>query len=148
MRAGNTPDRRCPRGSLLPAGKILHVLEEGELRGGERSWGCQPGTGRVPPSAALRPPSRRPGRCLPPLPWAHRPRLPQPLHSPRPASSQGGRERTSPSRPRCGAPGPAVVPRLRVRCGRAAAPRGWEAVPADVCSETVCALPKIRVNYY
>lgn len=151
MRAGHTPgsggDGQSPRGLLLPARKILHVVEEGELRGGERAWVCQPGTRRTghgrPAAFCPRPPSACPHgapahRPLPPLPLAHRPRLPQPLHSPRPASLQGGRERTSPSCRRCGAPGPVVVPWLRIRCRRAAAPRGWEARLAT-CAQRWCA---------
>lgn len=97
------------------------------------------------PSSALTCPHSAPAAASPPL--GTPPPLPQRPHSPRPASSQGGRERTSPSGPRCGAPGPAVVPGLRVRCRRAAAPRGRRARLADVCSELVCALPKIRANY-
>lgn len=98
-----------------------------------------------PPSPALTPPQRT-GCCLPP--FRTPPPPPAAAAQPPPSIGAGRAGRTSPSCSHCGAPGPAVVPRLRVRCRRAAAPPAWEARLADVGAEVMCALPKIRANYY
>lgn len=153
MRGRNSPgsrgDWQSPQGLLLPAGKMPHVLEEGELRGGERAWGCQPGTGRIGPADPLHPalgrprlPSRHPSApAVPPLGWAHRPGPARP----RPASARPAGQDESPC-PRCGAPGPRLSPAEgQGRAGGGTAGRG--ARPADLCSEGMCALPNIPANY-